>query len=369
MKNTLVAILTLSSIMSVRAQDTLKNTLTIGGYIDSYYAAYNTSQSQDELLPLISTGARDNTIGVNMAQLSLNYEGDKVRSEIIFHRGDIQQATWSDTFPYLQAANAGVKLSNDLWLDAGFFATHLGTESFLPKNNNLSSIAVLTYMEPFYQSGAKLSWQSSDNLYLEGWVLNGYNSFVDNNDSKSVGLLASYDINESTSITYTNLYGRESEDDLPLKQRRFYNNIYLDKNWNEQFFLTIGFDYATQTNTKIVGLIDPPETAKMFAGLITARYQFTPEWSVTGRMEFINDEDGFITDTYETANNTLVGLNLTGFTLGTEYRPMDGAYLRFEGRRLQASEDLEIFFDGDNRNDRLELLITLGLSVDKVFKF
>lgn len=370
MKNSfkLLTILLAGTFSIAYGQDSLKNTnqLTISSYVDAYSATHNTQSSQQDLQPYTAVGARDNSLGVNMAQIGINFENDNIRSEVIFHAGDIALATWSSDYQYLQAANVGMKLTDGLWLDAGFFATHLGTESFLPKNNNLSSIAVLTYNEPFYQSGARLSWDASDSWYVEGWVLNGYNSFVDNNDSKSVGVLVSYSISENTSLTYTNLYGRESEDDFPLKQRRFYQNVYFDQNWNDQVYLTIGLDYATQTNSSIDNAEDP---ATLFGSLITARYQFNPKWSVTGRGELINDESGFVTGLIPTNSGEQKGLELFGLTLGSEYRPVEQAYLRTEVRYLEAQDDLELFFDGEPTNSRVEFLITLGFEMEKVFGF
>ncbi|UII31270.1 porin [Fulvivirga ulvae] len=369
MKNSfkLLAILMAGAVSIVKGQDSLKNNqLTISSYVDAYSATHNTQSPQQDFQPYTAVGARDNSLGVNIAQIGLNFENDHIRSEVIFHAGDIPLATWSSDYQYLQAANVGMKLSEGLWLDAGFFSTHLGTESFLPKNNNLSSIAVLTYNEPFYQSGAKLSWDVSETWYVEGWVLNGYHSFVDNNDSKSVGVLVNYNISDNTSITYTNLYGRENDDDFPLKQRRFYQNVYLDQNWNDQVFLTIGLDYATQTNSDIDNIEDP---AGLFGGLITARYQFSPKWSVTGRGELINDESGFVTGLIPDTDGGQKGLELFGVTMGTEYRPVEQAYLRAEFRYLEAKDNLELFFDGEPTNSRVEFLITLGFEMEKVFGF
>ncbi|MEM6514916.1 MAG: outer membrane beta-barrel protein [Bacteroidota bacterium] len=274
----------------VNAQDESTHKITLSSYVDTYFSGYDTDLSQNEFQPFITVGARDNTFGLNIAQIGVNYKHDFLRSNIILHYGDIAQATWSSEFNFVQEANIGVKLAENLWLDAGLFATHIGTESFLPKNNMLSSTAFKTFNEPFYQAGAKLSYSVSD-WDFELWALNGYNNFVDNNDAKSVGVLISKNLNESTSITYTNLYGRESLDGVNPEQNRFYQNIYLNKNWNDKWYLTVGFDYGIQTNSD---LNNPNETATMYAGILTTRHQFNPKFSITGRAEIFNDKNGFI---------------------------------------------------------------------------
>ncbi|GGE26364.1 outer membrane beta-barrel protein [Psychroflexus planctonicus] len=343
------------------------HSIKISSYADGYFAGYSNDLSQTELQPFITVGARDNSFGVNVAQFGISYEHEKVRSNITLHYGDIAEATWSSEFNMIQEANVGILLADGLWLDAGFFRTHIGTESFLPKNNMLSSTAFKTFNEPFYQAGARLSYDQLDDWYFEVWALNGYNSFVDNNDAKSFGALVSYKFSENTSLTYTNLYGRESEDDVSPNQNRLYQNIYLNHNWDDKIFLTVGFDYGLQSNSD---LNNPSDTASMYAGVFTARYQFTPIWSVTGRAEIFRDENGFISGTTMNTAGDVTGFDLTGYTLGAEYRPASSTYLRAEVRHTSTQDDLEIFInDGDPTNNRFEVLFTLGLEIDKVFKF
>ena len=236
--------------LSLYSQET-KHQLTLSTYIDTYFAGYDNDIGQEDFQPFITAGSRDNSFGINVAQLGLKYEHKKIRGNIVLHYGDIPQATWSGDFNTMQEANFGVKLCDGLWLDAGFFTTHIGTESFLPKNNLLSHTAYLTFNEPFYQAGARLSYDAAEDWYYEVWALNGYNDFVDNNDAKSVGALINYNITQNTSITYTNLYGRESEDGFDREQNRLYQNIYLNHHWNEKIFLIVGFDYGTQTNSAL----------------------------------------------------------------------------------------------------------------------
>jgi hypothetical protein len=363
----LIVLLVVGISGTTNAQDTLKmnNQLKISSYVDTYFSALDTKSAQQDFQPFLSTGARDNSFGINIAQAAINYENDFLRSEVIFHMGDIPSATWSNDFPALQAANVGLKLKDNLWLDAGFFSTHLGTESFLPKNNMLSSITVLTFHEPFYQAGAKLSWDATDSWYAELLLLNGYHSFVDNNDAKSIGVLLSKTLSDNTSVTYTNLYGKENDPGTPA-QTRFYQNVYLNHQINENISLVAGVDVGVQSNSDLNNADKP---AMIYGGLITVRYQFDPKWSITGRGELMKDEDGFISGVIVDANGRQRGLEIAGFTLGSEYRPNETAYLRTEFRYVKTPYELKVFFDGAPTNARLEFLVTLGIEIGKIFKF
>jgi hypothetical protein len=358
--------------ISIQAQKKDTSQLKISAYVDSYMSSFSNDLNQQTFQPYTTAGARDNTFGVNVAQIGLHYTGNSIRGNFIYHDGDIPQATWSNNFNNLQEANAGFKLLDGLWLDMGFFATHIGTESFLPKENMLGQTSFITYNEPFYQAGAKLSYGAKNHWDFELWVANGYNRHVDNNDAKSVGVLVKKEFSKNTCITYSNMFGRESDDSSAVDQYRFYNNIYLNHNWKDKIYLTAGFDLGTQTNTD---LSNADKTALMYAGLLTVRYQFTPKYSVTARGEFSEDENGFINGLYQTGfvGFSLIpvyeGISLYGITLGGEYKPNDNSYVRLDGRYLATGNNQNIFIEnGSVTNERLEIMITIGFFIDKAFK-
>lgn len=368
------AILFIFSAISFFARAQVKDTsvLKISGYVDTYISSFTNELDQQTFQPYTTSGARGNTFGVNIAQIGMHYTSNNIRGNFIYHDGDIPQATWSSNFTNLQEANAGFKLGKRVWFDMGFFSTHIGTESFLPKENMLGQTSFITYNEPFYQAGAKLSFELKRDWDIELWVANGYNRHVDNNKAKSVGILVNKEFSESTSITYTNLYGRESEEDAFLEQFRFYQNLYLNQSWGKKLFLSAGVDLALQTNSQ---LDNPTGTATMYAGLVTMRYQFKPKYSITARYEFSNDEDGFINDTirrrlFPTRNVVTEGINLYGFTLGGEYKPNENSYVRLEGRYLQTGPKQNIFLENERFvNERYEVLFTIGFFIDKSFRF
>lgn len=131
------AILMVLSFGHISAQDEENDShkMTLSSYVDGYFSGYNTDLGQEKFQPFITVGARDNYFGVNIAQIGLSYEDKDIRGNVILHYGDIPQATWSSDFNVIQQANVGVRIMDGLWLDAGFFSTHIGTESFLQKTN------------------------------------------------------------------------------------------------------------------------------------------------------------------------------------------------------------------------------------------
>lgn len=346
-----------------KAQETSPS-LSFSAYTDVYYSYFTNEMEPNALQPYTTVSPRSERFGLNVAQVGMGYNSNKVRANLTLHWGDIAQATWSEEFRNVQEANVGFRLIENLWFDAGFFTTHIGTESFLPKNNFLSSTAVATYNEPFYQAGARIAYEGSEKFYAECWVLNGYNRFLDVNDAKSLGLLFSYNFSENTSLTYTNLFGNEAPENIDFRQYLIYQNLYLNTSFNDRFLLTVGGDLGIQSNSK---LPEMEETAVMFNALATLRYRFTDRWSITGRAEIFNDSNGFISGLVPTTNNEPQGLELWGFTVGSEYRPALNAYFRGEARFLDLDENTVLFSGDFSRDNRWELKLTMGYQLDKIF--
>lgn len=204
----------------------------------------------------------------------------------------------------------------------------------------------------------RASYEGSDRLDFQFWVVNGYNFFLDANSAKSVGMLFSYSLREDLQLTYTNLFGRESLDGSFPKQYRTYHNLYVNYNPTPKIHLTVGGDVGTQSHSQ---LDHPEKTAIMYNALTTIRYQFTDEYSVTGRVETFQDPDGFISGTYENDMGDLAGVQLMGYTLSTEYKPNAISFVRLEGRWISAKKDLPIFYQNEPTNERIEGSLSMGI--------
>ncbi|QDH77886.1 porin [Echinicola soli] len=354
-----LAVLTLYFFHVAKAQEkaSIWKNFDLSGYTEVYYASYSDSLGANALQKFATTAPRDQRFSLNIVQVGIHYQDELIRGNLTLHYGDIPKAIWDPDFPMLQEANIGVKFANEWWVDAGFFRTHIGTESFLPKDNFTTSTTVASYNEPFYQSGVRITYEGSDMFDFQFWVVNGYNYFLDANNAKSVGLLFSYSLREDLQLTYTNLFGRESLDSFRPKQYRTYHNLYLNYNPFPKTYITVGGDVGTQSHSQ---LVKPDKTAIMYNALATVRYQFTNTYSLTGRVETFQDPDGFISGTYEDSFGNMTGLQLMGYTLSTEYKPTSISYVRLEGRWVRAKDDLTIFYQNGPTNDRLEASVSMG---------
>ena len=342
------------------SQESTPNNLKFSGYVDAYYAAYSDSVGVNNFQKFPDVAPKSNQFGLNIFQITAQYTTDNVRAVGTFHYGDLPTAAWSADHNMIQEANAGVRLGKKVWIDAGYFKTHIGTEVLLPKDNIASSLSVITFYEPWWQSGMKISYNHSDKLSFALHILNGYNTYVENNKHKSLGLAVSYLLSDKGSISYYNLIGEEAPEGTATKHVRFLNNVVLNYQLTSKLKTNIGFDYISQQHSK---LSDTTKTASVFSTIVTFRYQLRPMYAVYARGEMFSDKEGILTGQMMNSKGEWTGYILKGATLGIEYKPADNAFIRLEGRSIMMDANQQLFrTNGSFTNGRLEALINMGVT-------
>ena len=343
------------------AQEKDSSTFKIGGYVDAYYARYSDSVGTNNFQQFPVVSPRSNVFGLNIVQLSAQYSSKKLRAVVTLHYGDIPISAWSPVYNLVQEANLGIRISKNIWMDAGFFKTHIGTEAFLPKDNISSSLSIITFYEPWFQSGIKLSWTPTDKLLICLHLLNGYNTFVENNKTKSVGITFNYTLGDKGNIGYYNLLGDETPDSIHRSHLRFLQNAVFTYQLSPHIKILIGGDIISQQRSVIT---DSLKAAFIYGGIATVKYQIKPKYAVYARAEFFRDENAFLTGVITDVINKPTGFKLTGYTAGMEYKPSENSYIRLEGRQLEMDKDQEIFrWNGKTGlvNHRLEMMLHAGI--------
>ena len=331
----------------------------ISGYVDAYYAYYTDSVGTGNYQKFPSISSRSNQFGLNTAQVSFQYDGEKVRGIITLHVGDIARSAWSSTFNNIMEAHAGIRLCKKLWFDAGFFRTHFGTEGLLPKEIFVSAVSVNTFFEPYFEAGVRLNYIPGDKWSINMYALNGYNMYEDNNKKKSLGTLITYALGDKGNVGYSNYIGDDSPQGDPTSHLRIHQNLFFNYQV-KKLKIQIGGDYCMQHHSKIV---DQNKTATMFSGVIGLRYQANEKFAISGRGELFKDPQGFMSGIFIDNANKFTGSKLWGVTLGAEYKPTESTYIRIEGRKLQMDKNQEIFYwNGKNRSNRIEILFNMGIS-------
>ena len=140
--------------------------LVIGGYVSTYFAYYTDETNNNGFVQVPVMAPRNKEFGLNMALISMQYNSKNVRGNFGLHFGDIPKAIWPTELNMIQEANGGFRIYKGLWLDAGIFRSHIGVESTQPRENITSSISLVNNYEPYYFSGAKLTYVVNKKLAL-----------------------------------------------------------------------------------------------------------------------------------------------------------------------------------------------------------
>ncbi len=342
---------------SVAQSNDSTSLFTISGYVDAYYAYYTDSLGLGDYQKFPSISPRSEQFGLNTAMVSLQYDATKVRGVISIQVGDTPKSAWSPTFNNILEAHAGVRLMKNLWLDAGFFRTHFGTEGLFPKENLVSSISINTFFEPYYEAGVRLNYTPGDKWSISLYGLNGYGLYEDNNSKKSLGMLITRTLGENGSIGYSNYLGDDATGGR--SNFRFEHNLFFNQQLGN-LKMQLGIDYGTQAHSD---LQDPSKSATMYSAEAGFKYQLLPSFALAIRGEYFHDPNGFMSGLIMNTDHEYTGLMSRGLTLGAEIKPTENSYLRIEGRQLQFDDKQEIFYwKGENKSSRLELSANVGVS-------
>jgi len=338
----------------------------IGAYVDTYIATDNDNEPDgdseyfDHFARKYSVNdLQKNNFSINIAQVSASIDYNNfIRSVITLHYGDMPTVAFNTENLFgIQEAYVGIKVIDNLWVDAGYFLTHIGSEAVLPKDNWLTSHSMVTYVEPFYHAGVRALY---DNGILSAGLhfLNSGVGYFENNDNKTLGYNLGYSAGDIFTINLAGMIGNEIPGGSINAKTNMYNNLSLESHPTDKLAFKAQFDYASLED----GYMQDREleSATYMGFVVQGRYQILEKFAATARFAYFDDTKGY-------ASIYASGM---GITAGVEYKPTDFSYLRLEGRMLNFDDSDESagnqFHDADGEltNTRMELMINFGVYLD-----
>jgi hypothetical protein len=349
-----------------------KPRLSLEGHIDAYYS-FSTDctallNDRQELYSIV--GPRAGQFGLNVARLAADFSSARIRGKAAIFWGDLPLAAGEPTFSMINECNVGVKLARNLWFDIGLFPTHFGTEAIFPRDNIISSIAIGSWHEPFFMGAAKLSWDVSPKLQLEGILINDYNSVVDSSErrTKALGLYARYTVNRHLELCFNNYIDNNNNIKIQDENKdrwMVYNNLHVSYG-NKHISSVVGAYYGIQQNAVLASRDNRIGNAQLlfFLGLI--KIHLGKKWAVSGRYEYFDNPDNFFLLPEPSHTYYQQHLTVHGPTLGLEYNPTPLTYIRIEGRYVQTAGNERIFTQGNGQrtNERISALLTVGTTFE-----
>jgi hypothetical protein len=275
------------------AQDSAKvspaSKVDISGFVDAYYSE-NLAQPTSRTNKLRNFDIPENQFNLSLAEVVFQKKAEPVGFRIDADYGttnDIVQPGVSGTASLLQQAylTAVVPLGSGLTIDAGKFVTSMGYEVIESKDNsNYSRSLLFAWAIPYYHTGVRFGYTFSSTFSATLHIVNGWNSVIDNNDSKSIGLMLTYTPLSTTSIILNLMGGHENLTPIEYGARNV-ADLVITHQLSDAFSLGLNADYGE---------------AQTYAGLmiwkgsaVYGRYAFSDKTAFAARGEIFDDPQGY----------------------------------------------------------------------------
>jgi hypothetical protein len=315
--------------------------VNVSGMLDAFYTV-NLDQAQeiDNINPVRAYDGRPG-FNFNMAELSLSMDAEPAGFRLDLVYGP--EALGISNVLVLQGY-ASVKLGKKTTVDAGRFVTPAGFELFESTGNWLYTRGLIfTWALPATHQGVRVGYAVNDQLTVTGYVTNGSDLY--NNEESfdpspyKTGIVSGVWANDNTTVAvnafYTKPPGSVDEDGFLLDVVATHTMGDLSIN--------LSGDYGTMFDGSWVAL---------GANVL---YALNAKWSVAGRFEYFDDQDGVRTGSVPD------GLALWDLTAGAAYQA--GKHVTFKGEVRYDKADADIF----NPDDPSDSAITAHLAALATF--
>jgi hypothetical protein len=324
--------------------------IEILGFVDTYYG-FDFNRPNDDV-QLRNFDTKHNQLSLGLLEVALEQK-PTAESRLGF-RADLDFGPTTDIVHAAEPGGADIfkafeqaylswlaPAGNGLQFDVGKFVTPHGAEVIEAKDNwNYSRSLLFALAIPYYHVGVRGTYALNDKVSLGGFFVNGWNNAVDNNSGKTFGLQAIVKPHAKVTLAQNVMMGPEQPDNTG--DSRFLSDTTLTVNATSALSLMLNYDYGTDT---IAG------ADVTWQGLAAyARFQATPSWALSPRVEWIDDADGFMTGVSQT---------MTEFTLTSEHKIQGGLLARLELRRDMAEEPYFLKDDGGLSKSQTTLAIGL----------
>lgn len=303
--------------------------------MDVFYVYDFNEPTTDYRQPFLYNHNRHNEFNLNLGFARLNVNHKKYRANLALQTGTYvndNYATEPGILKSIFESNIGISLNrkNDLWLDAGIFASHIGFESAISIDNWTLTRSILAENSPYYLSGAKLIYNPDDKWELAALICNGWQKIkkVPGNSIPSFGTQMKYKPSGNVALNWSTFVGTDDPDST--RRMRYFNNFYGQFQITKKFGLIAGFDIGYQQRAKDSSVYDT-----WFSPVLIGQFTINNFWKMAIRAEYYQDETGIIIPT-----GTTNGFQTSGLSLNFDYAPAQNIVCRVEGRLMNSKDNI-----------------------------
>jgi hypothetical protein len=332
------------SVCALRAQDSLwqsKPEINFSAYLDVFYAFDLNRPQADARQPFLYNHNRHNEFNLNNGIIKINVAHPKYRANLALHAGTYVEDNYANepaSLKYLYEANVGLGLNKkqNLWLDAGIFASHIGFESAISIDNLTLTRSLLAENSPYFLSGLRFTYTPTPKWTIVALVCNGWQRIRRQvgNTLPALGTQITYAASPKFSINWSSFTGADTPDSVRLM--RYFHNFYAQGALTDKLKYIVGFDFGMQQSQYQSHSYN---TWLSPAAIIS--YQWHRKWATTLRGEYYQDPNAVITS----PNNQGV-LRCFSASINLDYKPTPNIACRLEARYFQNKDAIFAQHDG-----------------------
>ncbi len=302
------------------------------GYLDGYYGFDFPHPAGTQRPEFFYSHNRQDEFTVNQALVGLRYDNGQVRGALGVQGGTYPEANYAAEPVLLRniyEAWAGFRPFRKAWLDVGVFGAHIGYESAISKDNWTVTHSLAAEGSPYYEAGAKLSYEVSPKVTVTGLVLNGWQNIRDNNRGKALGTQVQWRPSSKWLVNSSTFFGNEQPQDS-ARRYRYFHDLYAVYTPNARWSVLALFDLGYQQR----GRPGTPATPWHTAQLVLRRH-LSARYTLALRGEYYYAQYGVVVrflDPTPAQRDFFV----RGASLNLDYAPSRQVLVRLEGKFLNS---------------------------------
>ena len=305
------------------------------GYVGVYYG-YDFNNPASLTRPgFIYSENLHNQIAVNIALLGARYTGERLRGTFAIQAGTYPDANYAAEpaiFKNIYEAWGGVRVSKHLWLDAGIFLSHIGLEGPISRDDLTLTRSIMADNSPYYEAGAKLTYDQGQKWLFSALVLNGWQVIRDRNQNKSVGTQVQFRPSSKWLLNSSTFVGEGyNQPDSVGRQLRYFHDFYVTYDPSPKWKLAAAFDAGWQARAHNAAGYDNWQ-----GGALIVRRRLWERGGLVGRVEYFRDPAGVL------ATTRAGGLHTVGYSLGFDYNPVPRVILRGEIKQFRDQKEVYV---------------------------
>lgn len=272
-----------------------KDSLAVQLYAEAYATIVDSKPPAERRSGFIYNYPRANSAGINIALARLYYQKSHFRTVVGVMAGDypkLNLAVEPKSIRNLYEASVGYRFtrSEEVWLDAGVFPSHIGLETVIGKDNIIATRSITADNSPYFETGFRLSYRPNNHWYFAMLALNGWQTISEPADQfgASWGAQVTYTPTAKLLINNSSFIGKVFNGTKYIT--RIYSNLYSVLNLHPKSILILGWDF---------GLQDDPVAANKIIhwNMLQGAFQYKIKpgaWSATARFEQVLDPQNIL---------------------------------------------------------------------------